>query len=221
MNRWIVMGLVGLVSVATGCGDDSVEGTGGGSGGGAPSSSSGDPTSTTTGDGGAGGGTGGADPGSGGAGGNLLGGCAGPGECGADERCEFRDGLCGAGEPGTCVPRNDACGDTGNERTCLCSGAIVDADFTCDDDDADVTGACDVDDDSFACGDAVCERIPGAFCRVTADDTGGADYFGCGETVNEACQDVPTCECLAAEIDGCGGTCEDGDDGATVRCPGG
>ena len=56
---------------------------------------------------------------------------------------------------------------------------------------------------------------------VAGDDTGGADYFSCAVTEEPTCGDVPTCDCLIAEIEGCGGTCEDGPDGATVRCPGG
>lgn len=211
MKRWILVG--SMAALAAGCGDDTTGAGGAGGGGGSTT------TSTTTGDGGGGGG-GGDGPGTGGEGGGLLGGCAGPGECADDERCEFRDGLCGAGEPGTCVPRSDACGDTGNDRTCLCSGAIVDADYTCDDDDADSTGSCDVPDDSFACNDAVCERVPGAYCRVTSDDTGGADYAGCGSTDEPSCGDAPTCACLAAEAEACGGTCEEGDP-PTIRCPGG
>lgn len=219
MNRWILVGLMGALGTATGCGDDTTGtgGAGGGSGGSTPASS----TSTgTAGDGGAGGGVGGEGPGGGGVGGNLLGGCAGPGECASDERCEFSDGLCGAGEPGTCVPRNEACGDTGNDRTCLCSGAIVDADYTCDDDDADSTGSCDVPEGSFACGDAVCEIGDGAYCQITSDDTGGPPYAGCGQATAPSCSD-PTCACLGAEVDACGGTCEDGPDVPTVHCPGG
>jgi len=204
--------------MGAGCGDDSSTTGSGGAGGGSGGST---PASTSTGSSGDGGGdAGGNGPGGGGTGGDLVGGCAEPGECADNERCEFRDGLCGAGEPGTCVQLNDACGDTGNERTCLCGGTIVDFDYSCDDDDADSTGSCDVPADSFACGDAVCEAIPGAFCRITSDDTGGAAYASCGEADDIACE-VPTCECLAPDIESCGGACDEGDGVPTVRCPGG
>lgn len=212
MNRWIFAGLMGVLAVATGCGDDSSTTGGGGSGG------DGAGGATSTGEGGDG--TGGDGTGGDGSGGNLLGGCGGPGECGADERCDFADGECGNGERGTCVPRQDVCSDTGSDRTCLCNGIVVDMGYTCDDTDADATGSCALPTDSFPCGDSVCEIGQGNYCSSTTDDTGGPPYTGCAQTGAPSC-DVPTCACLGAEIDACGGTCEDGPLAPTIHCPGG
>lgn len=213
MNRWIVAGLMGVV--AAGCGDDTTTGTGGAGGSGGAT-----PTTTSTGDASGGGDAGGGGPGGGGTGGNGAGSCSGQGECGAEERCDFPDGLCGAGEPGTCVPFNPGCGDTGNSVTCLCSGALVGVDYTCQDDDADDTGSCDVPDDMFKCGIEFCHADQGSYCSLTSDDTGGPDLANCGQTQDPSCGDVPTCACLTAEIEACGGTCEEGEP-PTVRCPGG
>lgn len=146
-------------------------------------------------------------------------GCGGPGECGDEQRCQFRDGLCGAGERGTCVPRSEVCSD--GDEICLCDGTVGDGDSTCDDIDVDASGSCALPAESFACAARVCSVGQRTFCRITSDDTGGAPFGGCNQTEEPTCDDVPTCACLAVEIEACGGTCEDGDGGATVRCPGG
>lgn len=227
MNRLTLVGLtLTACAIAAGCGDDSSTSGSGGSGGGSGGSGSGSTTTATTGTGNTGGGdtgggdAGGGDTGGGGTGGNLEGGCGGPGECGESERCEFPDGLCGTGERGVCVPRSDACSDIGNELVCLCSGELTDMDWSCDDDDRDVSGSCALPADTFACGDHVCEVGQGTYCRITSDDTGGPPYAGCGQTEDPACQE-PTCACLTAETEACSGTCEDGPDAPTIHCPGG
>jgi hypothetical protein len=221
MNAWLKLSVVGLATLAVACGDDAA-GTGGagqGGSGGSPNptvTSSASSTTTSSSDGGGGSGEGGDG------GGGEPGSCVALDDCADDEFCEFRDGLCGSGDPGVCTPRPEVCTD--GWLVCLCDGQVLEhgqchgwSGF-----DEDASGGCRLTEDQFACGDQVCELTRGqTWCQITPDDTGGAAYASCGFGDQATC-DPATCDCLADVVASCSGTCVDGEDGfPTVTCPGG
>jgi hypothetical protein len=148
--------------------------------------------------------------------------CLNSSECLPDEFCDFRDGECGAGVAGECKPRPTVCTD--GPGVCYCDGTLtMNGDFGCegwDGKDLDSTGtACTFPATAIPCGHLVCDSGTDDFCRITADDTGGAPYVDCS-FAPPGC-DPATCACLTAETEACGGTCTDGPNGPTITCPGG
>jgi hypothetical protein len=145
--------------------------------------------------------------------------CTSSADCGPDDFCNFRDGLCGGGEVGECAPRPPGCSD--GIPTCFCDGTV--SDLGCEGlggDDFDATGgSCVAPADAIPCAHLFCIYGPDDFCRITPDDTGGAPSAGC-DFAPEGC-DPATCACLADETAACGGSCEDGPNGPTITCPGG
>jgi hypothetical protein len=150
--------------------------------------------------------------------------CSSNADCTEDEYCSFYDGQCGAGEPGVCEPVPQACSDA--MGFCYCdgtfskSGAVGCVGYMRQDFDA--TGSCELPDTHFACGYLVCDKSTSDYCVITSDEgydeTGAATNPSCGDVL-PAC-DPPSCACLTDRIAECGGTCEEGPNGPTVRCPG-
>lgn len=145
--------------------------------------------------------------------------------CGDTEYCDFPDDMCGAGQPGVCTPRPDACSD-GSHIICGCDGKIRYAgcqtlqgfDTNADASACPITGPVGVGETVFACGDRFC-RTSVSYCqRQVSDIANEPDSYAC-ELFPQGCTDSD-CACLADEP--CGAMCAEPADGeVTLTCPGG
>lgn len=140
--------------------------------------------------------------------------------CADDEWCDFPDDLCGAGEPGTCTPRPNECGDD-EVSVCGCDGmAYAEPCVT-------VVGGVDKHRDAaactppagyFACGDLLCDSSS-FYCLFQVSDIGGEPSTYSCTPLPDACGNPVDCTCLADQA--CGDLCEATGAGFTLTCPGG
>jgi hypothetical protein len=143
--------------------------------------------------------------------------CASNSDCIETYFCDFADGRCGAGEPGTCRARPEFCSD--GVEVCFCDGTT--SDLGCvglSGRDHDDTGSCVVPPGKFACGHFQCPATS-LYCKIVTSDTAELDDAQC-DIPPPGCATLD-CACLADVAAACGGTCDESSGGVVVRCPGG
>lgn len=223
MRAWILTTVSMALLVACG-GDTTVDGTTGTGGSGAAGASG--ATGGSGGEGGVGG-TGGAGAsgagGSGGGSGMVCGGIVGD-TCPGGEVCDYPDDLCGGADgQGLCIALPVACTEE-LDPVCACDGMIYDNPCMALAAGTDVSnlGGCPVMPGFFECGPKQCNAASEYCQHTTSDVANQPDSWICMPFDPNSCAvAVPTCMCVTTETQACGGTCEDGDGGVTVHCPGG
>jgi hypothetical protein len=139
-------------------------------------------------------------------------GCRDDADCAADERCDFPDGQCGDGAPGTCTENGFGCstGAGPYPLVCGCDGAFHSSDCV-------ATDGVDGSEDVSICG----APPPGTFPCASSLCNSGFDYClvtGNTSSCNGGALGCVTCECLGDAI--CdGGSCADEDGALIVTCP--
>lgn len=151
--------------------------------------------------------------------GAVCGGFAGL-QCDEGLWCDYRNNFCGGDDfQGTCRELPTACTEE-VDPVCGCDGEVYTNECEANAAGIDIAanGSCEPPAGTFACGPRFCESGLTYCQRTLSDVVGTPDSYSC--EVSTACDDAPSCACLADEP--CGDMCTTDENGnATVTCPGG
>lgn len=141
-------------------------------------------------------------------------------QCDQGQWCDYGNNICGGDDSqGMCRPIPDACPDV-VDPVCGCDGETYGNECEANAAGIDIAanGSCEPAAGTFVCGPRFCQA--GAeYCERSVSDVGGLpDTYRCN--LSTACDDRPSCACLAEEL--CGDMCTtDENQNPTVTCPGG